>query len=367
MDLLSKKMKFYMPVKVYEGRDCVREHAPEIAACGKHPLIVTGKRSAFANGSFEDLTSVLKAENIDYLVFSDIEENPSTDTVFDAKEKFSSENIDLVIGIGGGSALDAAKAIALVLRHPEADLSYLYDAAEDPSALPLICIPTTCGTGSEVTGVSVLTRHDKKTKISMVHKVFPKLSFIDGKYLESASMDLIVNTSMDALSHLLESVLNAKADAYVKMIAKEGLRAWAETKDVLSGERQARKEDFQMLMHSSALAGMAIAQSGTSLPHALSYVLTYDLGIPHGRAVGYFLPGFIDEAPAEERDELIRLSGFKDPAGFKDFTVKLFGKAEIPEAELIRTYETVRSNEAKMRSASFEVDDEALHRIVFGR
>ena len=173
-------MKYYMPVRVFDEKDCVIKHADEIGALGKKALIVTGKNSAFSNGSFDDVICALKKSDTEYLSFSEVEENPSTDTVLSAAERFSGEKIDFVIGVGGGSPMDAAKAIALLLKHPEADQEYLYDAKKDPSALPVVCVPTTCGTGSEVTGVSVLTRHDRKTKISMVHKVFPKYAFLDG-------------------------------------------------------------------------------------------------------------------------------------------------------------------------------------------
>ncbi|MBR6256596.1 MAG: iron-containing alcohol dehydrogenase [Lachnospiraceae bacterium] len=358
-------MKFYMPVRVYDEDECVKAHAKDIAALGNKALIVTGKHSAFANGSFDDVAEVLNDVKIEYSVFSEVEENPSVETVFAAKDKYASAGIDLVIGIGGGSPMDAAKAIALVLKHPEADPAYLYDKEKDASSLPIVCVPTTCGTGSEVTGVSVLTRHDKKTKISMVHKVFPTLALIDGKYLKGASQTLIVNSAMDALSHLYESVINAKADDYVRMTAAAGLKTWAKIKDVLSGAREMTKEDAGILMRASALAGMSIAGSGTSLPHALSYALTYDLSLPHGRAVGYFLPAFMEAAPAGERDELLNLSGFESVEEFRSFTGSVFGEQDVPAEELKRTYELVSSNAAKMKSASFTVDEEVLKQIVF--
>ncbi len=283
-------MKYYMPVRVFDEKECVRNHADDIASFGRKALVVTGRSSSFSNGSYDDVKQALDDSGIDHEVFSEVEENPSTDTVLGAKERYASAGIDFVIGIGGGSPMDAAKAIALVLKHPEADPEYLYDPSRPSDALPVICVPTTCGTGSEVTGVSVLTRHDKKTKISMTHKVFPDLALIDGKYLRSASKTLIINSSVDALAHLLESALNAKADDYVQMTASAGLKLWAQTKDVLTGDREPSDEDRALLMRSSALGGMSIAGCGTSIPHALSYTLTYDMGLAHGRAVGYFLP-----------------------------------------------------------------------------
>ncbi len=357
-------MKYYMPVKVFDEDDCVARHADDMALLGSCALIVTGKSSAKKNGAFDDIVSALRKKNIRYVEFSDVEENPSTDTVFAARDRFAGENIDFVIGAGGGSAMDAAKAIALVLCQKEADLAYLYDTSKPSDALPVVCVPTTCGTGSEVTGVSVLTRHDRKTKISMVHKVFPKLALIDGKYLVSAPMTLIVNSSIDALSHLLESVLNSKSDDYVRMTASAGLRLWAKTRDILEGKRSPQKEDLSLLMRSSALAGMSIAQSGTSLPHALSYTVTYDLSMPHGMAVGYFLPGFLSAAPQNDRDELLQLAGFSGIDDFSSFIKDCLKNVVISADELEHSFETVRANQAKMKSASFPVDDIVLRKIV---
>ena len=359
-------MKYYMPVRVFDENNCVSNHAEDIAAYGKKALIVTGKSSAFSNGSFDDVTEALKNAGIEYAVFSDVEENPSTDTVFRAKSMYSSENIDFVIGIGGGSPMDAAKAIALVLKHSEADLGYLYDSTKDSSSLPVVCVPTTCGTGSEVTGVSVLTRHDRRTKISMTHKVFPSLALIDGKYLASAPRSLIINSAADALSHLLESALNARADDYVKMTAFAGLKMWAGIKDILTGDREAAPEDLSLLMRASALGGMSISGCGTSLPHALSYILTYDLGLAHGKAVGYFLPGFVACAPSEERDELLNLAGFAEIMDFDRFMKNVLGEQDIPVEELTRAFETVKNNPSKMKSSSFAVDEAILKEIVFG-
>lgn len=358
-------MKYYMPVKVYDEPDCVKNHEKELCSFGKKALIVTGKSSAFSNGSFDDVADVLINSRIDPVVFSEVEENPSVETVFVAKDRYMDEHFDLVIGIGGGSAMDAAKAIALTLAHPEYTPDDLYDKTKDPSALPVVCVPTTCGTGSEVTGVSVLTRHDKKTKISMVHKVFPVMALIDGKYLRTASKELIVNSSIDALSHLYESMLNAKADDYVRMNATSGLRMWAKIRDCLIGKRDITDDDRALLMRSSTLAGMSIAQSGTSLPHALSYNLTYDLALSHGRAVGYFLPGFLAAAPDSERAGVLKLSGFYGLRDFRDFLFEAFGSMDVPKGELEKTYMTVKNNPAKMSSASFDVDDKLLRRIVF--
>ena len=286
-------MKYYMPVRVYDEAQSVSKHKEEIASFGNKALIVTGRSSAEKCGALGDILSALKEYGKEYAVYNRIEENPSVETIMDASAFGIAEKADFVIGIGGGSPLDAAKAIAFMIYRNSDNPDDLYDASLPADALDVIAVPTTCGTGSEVTGVSVLTVHAKNTKISIPHKIFPKLALIDGKYLMSAPHSMIVNTAVDAFAHMSESYLSKKADVYSQSAALTGMKLWAEVKDVLAEEREADAEDYAKLMRASTFGGIAIAQTGTSIPHALSYILTYDQKIPHGKAAGYFLGRFI--------------------------------------------------------------------------
>ena len=355
---------FYLPVRIYDESDCVKKHAKELCALGQRALIVTGKSSAKKNGSLDEVISVLKEYGKEYALFSEVEENPGVETVIRGREFGLEEKVDFVIGIGGGSPLDAAKGIALMIAHPTWQEEQLYGET-DGEALPVAAIPTTCGTGSEVTGVSVLTRHSLHTKMSFPARVFPKLALIDGKYLKQAPREMLVNTSIDALAHLMESGLSAKASCYSHMAVSEGLSVWQETKEALTGAKQAEPEDHENMMRASTLAGIAIAQTGTSLPHALSYILTYDCGIAHGRAVGYFLPAFLDHAPHSMKEGLLSQAGFTDLSEFSGFLDRLFEPLSVSESVLERAFSVVASNPSKMKSAVYSLSPEILREIVF--
>ena len=360
------ELNFYMPVRVYAGKNVVGNHAAEIAACGKKALIVTGRHSAFANGSYDDVQKVLEERNIPSVLFSEVEENPSTETVMKIRDLGLQEGVDFVIGIGGGSPLDAAKAAALMMAHPDEGEDMLYRAGGNSSCLPVIAIPTTCGTGSEVTAVSVLTDHKRRTKGSIPYKIWPALALIDGTYLSNSPLAVIRNTSKHALCHLLESAFSAKRTEFSKMPVLAGLAKWRETKNVLDGSHEPSDEDFEKLMLSSAFAGMAIAQAGTSLPHALGYIVTYDTGLPHGPACGYFLPAFLKEAPFDETQEYLSAAGFTDVDDLEAYLQRVLGRPKVPEAVLQRTFEAVLHAPAKMSSASFPVREDILRRITFG-
>jgi alcohol dehydrogenase len=356
-------MKFYMPVTVYEEASCVWNHRKELAALGRKALIVTGKNSAKNNGSLRDVQKALAAEDVDYVLFDEVEENPSVETVMRARALGLTEGVDFVVGIGGGSPLDAAKAAAVMLFYKEEEAAFLYEQPEKTGSLPMAAVPTTCGTGSEVTAVSVLTRHDKRTKGSIAHRVFPKLALLDVKYLANAPHNLICDTAVDALGHLIESYLNNNATDYSRMLVREGLVIWSLSKDVLLMERQMEEEDLHHLLMASLLGGMAIAHTGTSIPHALSYALTYELGMPHGKAVGYFLPGYVDGASEPEKNALLALMGFADVQEFAAFYRQVCAPQEVPGEVLERSVSDTASNLSKLALCPYPLDREALMRM----
>ena len=356
-------MKFYMPTKLYSEPDCIAAHAAELASLGTHALIVTGRSSSRKNGSLDDVIQVLTAHHIQFTVFDQVEENPSVETVMSACEMGLSNGADFVIGIGGGSPMDAAKAIALMMKHPDKGQSYLYEKA-DSSALPVAAVPTTCGTGSEVTGVAVLTRHDLKTKVSMTHRVFPTLALVDGKYILHTPQNIIVNTAIDALSHLIESVINTLADTYSDMTTFAGLRLWGKCRPYIEG-KSLTPSAAQMLMDASTLAGMSIAQTGTTIPHALSYLLTYQGGVPHGVAVGAFQANYLQFAEEHRRDAVLQAAGFSSVEELRELVQRL-APMQVDHALLEHSAEVVLNNPAKLGLCPYPIDEAVMRELIAG-
>lgn len=353
-------MDFYMPVKVFNGEDVVKAQAAAWTALGTKALIVTGKSSA-VNGSKADVIAALEAYQKEYVIFDETEENPSIEMVMKVRDMGIQEQVDFVIGVGGGSPMDAAKAIALMIYHKDKGAEYLYQTGSD-EALPMVAVPTTCGTGAEVTPNAVLTIHAKRTKASMSHKIYPDYALIDWKYLKSAGRTLLINTAVDALGHLIESYVNTARTEYSAMVCEHGMNIWSSIKNVLIGA-EITDEQYENLMLASTMAGMAIAQTGTTLPHALSYYLTYEKHTHHGKAVGYFLPGYLQMADSRTRRKVLSLIGFPDMQYFTSFMHKLLGKMDVEE-ELIREAVCgVGANTAKLKSVPYEVTEEVLYKI----
>lgn len=281
--------QFYMPVRVIEGKDCVRRNAALVAPFGRRALIVTGKSSA-SNGSLADVTALLEANGQTYEIFDRIPQNPTVECVREGAEAAKRCGAEFVVAVGGGSPMDAAKAIALLARQNIGDL-FAQPIGND--VLPMIHIPTTAGTGSEVTPYAILTRSDKETKQSIsAPSLFPKIAFLDGKYTESLPQSITVNTAIDAVSHAVEGMLSSKAGAASDALARESLSILlGEYESLLAGGY--RPAVRQNLLRGAALAGMVIANTGTSPVHTLGYSLTYYCGVPHGRANGLLLPAFL--------------------------------------------------------------------------
>lgn len=356
-------MKFYMPTLVYEEAGCVKSHAKELAAFGSKALIVTGTGSAEKNGALVDVKDALESNGRSWFHFNQVEENPSVETIMAARDAGVQNGCDFVIGIGGGSPMDAAKAIALMMKHKDSDWTYMYDKEALTDPYPVVLVPTTCGTGSEVTAISVLTRHDLKTKGSIPHRIFAQLSLLDPSYLRFAPQHILTATSMDAYAHLTESYINATANTYSRMCVCAGLRTWKQVKDVMLGKREARFQDYENMLNASMFAGMAIAHTGTALPHGLSYKLTYDLGMAHGTACGYFLTGYMKEAPELAKD-VLHMSGFEDLDAFTSYYEKTCKPQQVEASVLEQTAADLLAAPQKLKLAPFGADEAAIRRIV---
>ncbi|MBR4786120.1 MAG: iron-containing alcohol dehydrogenase [Fibrobacter sp.] len=337
-------MRFFVPTDIYIENDCVKNHTQDFQAIGKRALIMTGRHSAAANGSLDDVTGALDAEHIPFQIFNEVEENPSTDTVRKAAQAARDFEADFVIGIGGGSAIDAAKAAALLLSNPSVDADDLHKAPNRPlSHAPVVAVPTTCGTGSEATPVAIITNHKIHLKKSIPHRIFPALALVDGKYLASAKKALVVNTAVDALSHMVESILNVKSNAFNRMFPEYGLRLWGECKSALLSDKDIDANLYEKLMLTSTIAGMSIAHTSTTLPHGMSYDLTLNAGVPHGPAVGYFLAAYTEVCAKfvpGDVEKILSLLGLKN---IDDFTAML--------QNLIGTYAVTREMRDKFAAA----------------
>ena len=285
------RFTYYMPVKVLAGQGCLYEHRALLAELGKKALIVTGAASAYQNGAYDDAVKALKANGQEFACYSKVMSNPTVDCALDAAEAIKREGCGFVLAIGGGSPLDAGKAAAaLALNALDKDAVF---GVSYQRALPVAAVPTTAGTGSEVTQYAILTNHTAQTKTSIAGPgMFPRLAFLDARYMRGLPRSITVNTAIDALSHLIEGMLSVRASALSDAMAEAGIRAIAECFDALAQDEPGLPVR-EKLLRASTLGGMVIANTGTTAVHAAGYQLTYHRNIDHGRANGLLIGAYL--------------------------------------------------------------------------
>jgi alcohol dehydrogenase class IV len=276
---------FRVPTRVVMAPGCLAR-LPEIVA-GYEPrrvLLVTDPGIEEA-GWPELVWRALAERRIEAITFDDVEPNPRASTVDRLAAWGREEGASLVLGIGGGSVLDTAKAAAMVMANGGSVADYEGLNRYEMPPVPFIAVPTTCGTGSEVTWVSVLTVEERQAKISVKGEtMFPAWAFVDGELLRTLPGRLVTWTGADALTHAVEAftcrlanpISDALASAAVALLFRYLRRAAADIAD----DAEAR----EAVMRASTLAGLAFGNADVAAVHCLSETLGGRYDLPHGLA-----------------------------------------------------------------------------------
>ncbi len=309
------KHGFKSPVNMIIEKGAAKNNKEAIISLGKKALIVTGKSSAQKTGALDDVINILSDGGISYEIYSHVTPNPTYALVKEAAALGIEKACDFVIGIGGGSPQDAAKAIAALIANPGISESDAYLSKYENSPLPIVAIGTTAGTGSEVTPYAVITGSDGRKRSMHSDLLLPVLSLGDITYISKMNDSLIKSTALDAMAHAFESYFNKLANDFSKTFALRAIKLLIPEFETLSayGTGGLDDADFENLYLASIYAGYAISVTGTAMPHALSYYLSEAKDVPHGTACALFLPAFILHnlkwAPSESAllyDEILR-------------------------------------------------------------
>lgn len=344
-------LNYYMPTKVIMSSNCIRENGAIFASLGKKAMIVTGFQSAKINGALEDVTTAMKQAGVSYVIYDKVMNNPTIDCAYDGAAFAKENGVEFIVGIGGGSPMDAAKAMAL-LASQEIEPDHLFSGDYLDQVLPMIMIPTTAGTGSEVTQYSILT-NDKvqsKTSISSPY-LFPKYALLDGKYMSSLSLVNTIHTAVDALSHSVEGMLTKRATVISDLLALESIERITKVFPALlkwkeSGENLSIEERDELL-YGSTLAGMVIAHTGTTVVHSMGYSLTYFKDVDHGRANGLILPSFLNFVAKQEVEtvnRMLKAMGYTSLMEMETMIVALLGEREPMTEDEINHYTEIAMN-----------------------
>lgn len=306
-------VNFYMPTKVISGKDCILNNK-SLFKLGKSCMIVTGASSAIKSGALDDVIDALCDNGIEYIVYDKIRENPLMSTCYDGGVIAREFGCDFVVGIGGGSPMDAAKAIAGYIANPAIEPDEIFNIPALNPSVPIILVPTTSGTGSEGNPYSILSLDgmDKKQTFNSPYS-YAKYAFLDYKYTLSLSRNYSLSTALDAFCHCIESYMSPKSTEISRMFALFGAKnIWSCFDGLDRGEIS--EETREKLMYASFAGGVAINTTGTGFPHPMGYNLTFHSQLPHGRACAVFIGKYVEyQSKCDEGRKL--LCDFADALG----------------------------------------------------
>ncbi|MDH5174574.1 MAG: iron-containing alcohol dehydrogenase [Elusimicrobiota bacterium] len=270
---------FYSPTRIIFGEGSLKRVGEEARKFGEKVLIVTGKSSSKKAGSLDEVVNSLTSHNLRVEVFNKVEPDPSVETVEEGAKFAKKCAVEVVIGLGGGSSMDAAKGIALLMTNKGSITDYFGTDKVKEAAIPVIAIPTTAGTGSEVTKYAVVTERKKMLKqiIGSFH-ISPVLAILDPMLTLSMPASLTANTGADALSHAIESYVCTKANPVSDILALESIRLIAEALPGAVSQPE-NIEVRKKMLFASSIAGIALTSSGAGIIHGMGYSITLYYGL----------------------------------------------------------------------------------------
>lgn len=326
--------KYYQPVNVIFGEGELKNLAKYMAEYGLSKAFVVADAFQVQAGNVDKLIKDGSGKVTGYSC--DVEPNPTIKNVEAVAEAAKSVGVDCIIAFGGGSAMDCAKAVAVVLANG-CDPSELLSGYQITKALPVIAVPTTAGTGSEVTAGAVLSDKDKGIKAAIFSPaIFPAMAIVDPELTYTVPARITAMTGLDVLAHAFDAMSSVKANDVTDALAfkavqlvKENIeRAVENGNDIKARSAMAK---------ASTIAGLAFSQTGTTGSHACSYILTSKYGVPHGEACAFTLDAWlvVNSKARYEIKEYAKELGFTDVQEmadwFHDLKVKFGMRTKLSE------------------------------------
>jgi len=281
--------EFRLPGVIHFGCGAVEKLGDEAARLGRRALLVTGRSSMKRTGIADRVRKLLSDSRVDALLFDQVEGDPSGTTIDRGAQLAREEGCDLVIGLGGGSPMDAARAIAAMAILEGSIIDYVRGKPIELSSLPLINIATTAGTASEITPVSVVLDEERQLKVGIKSASwFARVAITDPDLTMTMPPELTAATGLDALTHAVESYLSTGATPPSESLALRSIALIGSNLRTAVADGNNRPARKAMAM-ASMVAGMAFANSSLGLVHGLVHPIGARFSVPHGIACGRLL------------------------------------------------------------------------------
>ena len=304
--------KYFLPVNIEFGSGKVAKAGELTKPYGKKALIVTGHSSAKKSGLYDKVKDSLKAEGIDAVLFDKVAQNPLTTTAAEGAAFAKDNGCDVVVAIGGGSIMDCAKAIAFLAVNDGDVSDYIFGKKASDTALPIILIPTTCGTGSEGNGIAVLTNPDNGDKKSLrCNAIVAKVSIVDPECMMTMPKHVLASVGFDALCHNMEAYTSKIAQPFTDALSLYAVDLIAHNLvDVYKGTGS--KESWEKITLASTIGGMVINTTGVTLAHGMEHPASGLKDVVHGKGLAALTPTIIEasyQGAPEKFAKLAKLFG----------------------------------------------------------
>ena len=323
------EFSYFLPVNIQFGWNKVDNVADFAVLYGKKALIVTGRTSAKKSGLYDRVVEKLDAAHIGHVLFDQVDANPLTTTALDGAALAKSESCDMVIAIGGGSIMDCAKGIAFMAVNDGDINDYIFNRKTSDNALPLIVIPTTCGTGSEGNGFGVLTNPETGDKKSLrCNAIVPKVSIVDPAVMGTMPPHVLASVGFDALCHNIEAYTSKTAQPFTDALAHyavillaqylvplyKHVKAIANGQEAVLNKKQLTKA-WESVTLASTIGGMVINTAGVTLGHGMEHPASGLKDITHGVGLAVIEPVVVEytwSANSEKFNSLARIFNHGD-------------------------------------------------------
>lgn len=310
---------YHMPADLRFGRglaDKIGDICKEIG--GENVLVVTGTGSTKRSGLLDRVLASLKAAGLGAAVFDKVTQNPLTTTVYEGVELAKAEGCGVILGVGGGSIMDAAKAIAFCTVNAGDVSDYIFGKKQGAGALPIVLLPTTCGTGSEGNQIAVLTNPETKDKKALyTMQVMPRVSVIDPDVMTTMPKSVLSSVGFDAFTHSLEAYTSKKANPITDAQALLGMQLLADDlPKLVSGEGGAA--EWEAVSLAATLGGMVIGAAGVSAAHGMEHPASGLKNIVHGRGLAALTPPIVERLASADPEKFARVSVLLGGSGADD-------------------------------------------------
>jgi len=278
------------PTKIIFGQGTFAQSGKEVSPCGKRALLVSGRFAMRKAGILDKACSFIRSAGVEVCLFDQVEPEPSLDTVDRGVGLVRERNCEVIVGLGGGSAIDAAKAIASMACQDGRVWEYHKGRQVEKEGLPFMAIPTTAGTGAEITNNAVLTDKERMVKKSIRSPyMIARLALIDPELTLSVPPRVTAYTGMDALTQAIESYLSLASNPISDTLALHAIELIFHNlpQAVEDGQNIEVREKLAL---GSLLSGMSFSNSGLGAVHGLAHPIGAHFGVPHGLACAVLLP-----------------------------------------------------------------------------